>query len=149
MNVRPLPDSTMASICEESTSRGMAKASGGVFLSISRASVASVGGSCWSLFSISDATMRFFRISSALVWMSFHITNLLNEKMPSIDSSMTFQRFCCSIARRKYVKIFLTSTPLSSFGRTFRASRLILKFCFSNSTSVIFSIVSSSRLRMM
>ena len=149
MKLLPLPDSTMASICEESTSRGMQKSIGAFCLSMFLASTPSVPGSCASWLPVSEATMAFSFSLSALEWMSFHITNLLNEKSPSIDSSSTSHLFCPVIALRRQVRMSFTSTPLSSFGSCFRLSKLMLKLCFSSSVSVMLRMVSSSRLRMM
>ena len=97
----PRPDSTMASICDESTSRGMAKSIGALSLSMFLASTAWSAIDCLSCLSMSEATTTFSFSLSALEWMSFHMTNLLNENRPSIDSSMTSHFFCSMIARRK------------------------------------------------
>ena len=92
--------------------------------------------------------MAFSFNFSALLWMSFHMTNLLNENSPSIDSSTTSQPFMSRMQTRMAAKIFFTSAPLLSFGNGISPERLILNCCFSNSTSVMFSMISSSLVRM-
>ena len=39
--------------------------------------------------------------NSAFEWISFHMTNLLKENSPNIDSSMTSHFFCSMMALRK------------------------------------------------
>ena len=103
----PSPDSITASSCEESTSMGMEKSSGAQVLSISRASTSGTLSCHWMRFSIRLAMMAFSFNFSALLWMSFHMTNLLNENSPSIDSSTTSQPFMSRMQTRMAAKFSL------------------------------------------
>ena len=116
MKLLPSPDSITASNWEESTSTGIEKSEGAIRLSISLASAFGTVSVHCILFSIRLAITGFFFSLSALLWMSFHMTNLLKENNPSKDSSMTSQRFMLRMQVRIVAKIRFTSTPLSSVG---------------------------------
>ena len=149
MKLRPSPDSTTASICDESTSTGIANALGSTFRSISRASAPlSSFPSPTQCFCNRLSMMGERRIFSALLWMSFHITNLLNENSPNIDSSTMSHLGWSTKWLRTMANTFFTSMPCSSSGRGDKPVRLTSYCCFSISIRVVLKVTSSSRVRM-
>ena len=147
MKLFPCPDSMTDSICDESTSNGMAKLAGSTSLSICRASTSLSSSFHWTRPSIRLLITGFSFSLSAFVWISFHITNLLNEKMPNMASSKTSHPFISRTLFLTIARICFTSTPLSSFGNGFKPERFNPNSCFNSSTNVVFKIVSSSRMR--
>ena len=146
----PLPESTIASNCEESTSTGMAKSAGEVVSSSLRASISS-SPSCvkcmiWLLANacITGCLARML----AWWWMSFHMTNLLNENNPRTASSSTSHRGRVMIADRMDASTCNTSTPLLSVGSGSKPGMGNWNCCLIISMSVTLMMVSSSRDRM-
>ncbi len=84
-------------------------------------------------------------ITSALPWMSFHITNLLKEKFPSIAVSSRSQPLYSIMHRLMMLNTSQRSTPLLSFGSGLSPGISIWKNWRSISCRVMLNIVSSSR----
>ena len=146
MKLLPLPLSMTASSCDESTSTGMANSDGCTTRSAFLASTVSSSPLSCTLPSINERTTSFSFRCSALLCISFHITNLLNENSPNSDSSITSQRDISLIDCRTAESIIFTSTPCSSLGSGLKMLRFTLNCCLRSSTKVMFIMMSSSRV---
>ena len=139
----PATAAEMASICDESALIGKAKSPTENVLSISICSASPPEQSIDNFPSIKLFTIPFCFNTSALLWISFHIRNLLNEKFPMTTISSTSHRDWLIIALRRIRKTLGTSTPLLSNGNGSNPFMFILKSCRSFSSKVIFITVSS------
>ena len=93
-------------------------------------------------------TILFSSSLAALLWMSFHIMNLLKENIPRNAWFSTSHLGCDIIPRRIMLNIFTTSTPLSSRGNSSKPLMVMPKSCLSISNRVMFINGSSSLLLM-